>query len=125
MKPSFPLRLALVAAGGAIGTAARLGLGLLLPTATGIPWATLIANVLGAFLLGILAARLPGSSARRILLGTGVLGGFTTYSALAVGTVQLWHDQPLLAAGYALGSVVLGLAAAITGLRVARPRSRA
>jgi CrcB protein len=66
-----------------------------------VPWATLIANVVGAFLIGVLAARLPGSHAVRVLLGTGVLGGFTTYSAFAVGTVTLWHAQPWLAAAYA------------------------
>jgi len=123
-----PLRLALVVAGGVIGSAARLGLGLALPTPGGsglgaVPWATLIANVAGAFLIGVLAARLPSSSGVRILLGTGVLGGFTTYSAFAVGSVALWHAQPWLAAAYAIGSLVLGLAAAALGLDLARPRS--
>lgn len=123
------LRLGLVVAGGVIGTAARLGLGLALPTpadATGlgaVPWATLIANIVGAFLIGALAAQLPGSSAVRVFLGTGVLGGFTTYSAFAVGTVTLWHAQPWLAAAYAIGSVVLGVGAAALGLDLARPRS--
>jgi CrcB protein len=105
-----PLRLALVVAGGVIGSAARLGLGLALPAPAGsglgaVPWATLIANVVGAF------------------LGTGVLGGFTTYSAFAVGSVALWHAQPWLAVAYAIGSLVLGLGAAALGLDLARPRS--
>lgn len=122
-----PLRLTLVVAGGVIGTAARLGLGLALPAPSGggldaVPWATLVANVVGAFLIGVLAARLPGSHAIRVLLGTGVLGGFTTYSAFAVGTVTLWHAQPWLAAAYAVVSVVLGVAAAALGLDLARPR---
>ena len=128
MTSPIPLRLALVVAGGMIGTAARLGLGLALPPSAGggfgaVPWATLIANIVGAFLIGVLAARLPGSSAMRILLGTGVLGGFTTYSAFAVGTVTLWHTQPLLSAAYAAVSVVLGIGAAAFGLDLARPRS--
>ena len=128
MTSPIPLRLALVVAGGTIGTAARLGLGLVLPAPVGegfgaVPWATLIANIAGAFLIGVLAARLPGSSAVRILLGTGVLGGFTTYSALAVGSVTLWHAQPWLAAAYAIGSVVLGVGAGALGLDLARPRS--
>ncbi|MDQ4215316.1 CrcB family protein [Microbacterium capsulatum] len=128
MTSPIPLRLALVMAGGVAGTAARIGLGLVLPTAAGsglgaVPWATLIANIAGAFLIGVLAARLPGSSAMRVLLGTGVLGGFTTYSAFAVGTVTLWHANPLLAAAYAVGSVVLGIGAAAAGLDWARPRS--
>ncbi|MBS1675444.1 MAG: CrcB family protein [Actinobacteria bacterium] len=127
MNSSLPARLVLVTAGGAIGTAARIGLGLALPApaTTGIgtiPWATLIANVVGAFLIGVLAARLPGSSSRRLFLGTGVLGGFTTYSSFAVGSVTLWHASPWLAAGYAIGSLVVGLAAAALGLAIARPR---
>ncbi|MCE4027489.1 CrcB family protein [Microbacterium sp. Au-Mic1] len=126
MNSPVPLRLALVVVGGVIGTAARLGLGLALPTPSGhglsaVPWATLIANVVGAFLIGVLAARLPGSHAVRVLLGTGVLGGFTTYSAFAVGTVTLWHAQPWLAAAYAIGSVVLGIGAAALGLGAGRP----
>jgi CrcB protein len=128
VKSPVLLRLALVVAGGVIGTAARLGLGLALPASTGsgigaVPWATLIANVVGAFLIGVLAARLPGSRAVRVFLGTGVLGGFTTYSAFAVGTVTLWQAQPLLSAGYAVVSIVLGIAAAAFGLDLARPRS--
>lgn len=128
MTSPIPFRLALVVGGGVIGTAGRLGLGLALPAPAGsglgaVPWATLIANLLGAFLIGVLAARLPGSSAVRIFLGTGTLGGFTTYSAFAVGSVTLWHAQPWLAAAYAIGSVVLGIGAAAFGLDLARPRS--
>jgi len=124
----IPLRLALVVAGGAIGTAARLGLGLALPAPQGsglaaVPWATFLANVLGAFLIGVLAARLPSSSGVRVFLGTGVLGGFTTYSAFAVGSMTLWQAQPWLAAAYAVASVVLGIGAAALGLGLARPRT--
>lgn len=118
-------RVLLVALGGTIGTAARLGLGLLLPDAGGIPVAVLVANVVGALLIGILAARLPASTDLRLLLGTGVLGGFTTYSAFMTGTVALWTDAPLLAGAYAVGSLVLGLAAAALGLRLGRPRAGA
>nr|WP_314844662.1 CrcB family protein [uncultured Microbacterium sp.] len=114
----------LVCAGGILGTAARLGLSLVIPDADGLPLATLIANVVGALLIGILTARVPATSPLRLLLGTGALGGFTTYSALAVGSVTLWADTPLLAIGYALGSVALGIAAAAAGLRIGRPRSR-
>lgn len=118
-------RVLLVALGGTIGTAARLGLGLLLPDAGGIPVAVLVANIVGALLIGILAARLPASTDVRLLLGTGVLGGFTTYSAFMTGTVALWTDAPLLAVAYAVGSLVLGLAAAALGLRLGRPRAGA
>ncbi len=113
-----PLRVLLVAAGGTIGTAARMAIGLIVPDA-GLPWSVLIANLIGALLIGILTARLP-SPELRVFLGTGMLGGLTTYSALAVGTVALWQSAPLLAVGYAVGSVLLGIAAAALGLRLGR-----
>lgn len=116
-------RLLLVFAGGSIGTAARLAVGLWMPDAGGFPFATLAVNVLGALLIGILAARLPQTTGLRVFLGTGVLGGFTTYSAFMTGTVALWADAPLLAFVYAAGSLVLGLGAAALGLRLGRPRA--
>lgn len=113
-------RVLLVALGGTIGTAVRLALGLLVPVYGGLPVAVLIANVVGALLIGVLAARLPPSSEIRLLLGTGVLGGFTTYSAFMTGTLELWADAPALAATYAVGSLALGLAAAALGLLLGR-----
>ena len=115
-------RILFVALGGTVGTAARLALGLVIPETGGFPLAVLLANIVGAFLIGVLAARLPGSTDLRLLLGTGVLGGFTTYSAFMAGTLALWTDAPLLAAAYGVGSLALGLAAAALGLRLARPR---
>jgi CrcB protein len=115
-------RVLLVALGGTIGTAARLGLGLLLPDGGGFPTAVLIANLLGALLIGVLAARLPASHELRVLIGTGVLGGFTTYSSFMTGTLALWADAPIVAVAYALASLVLGLGAAALGLRLGRPR---
>lgn len=112
------LRVLLVAVGGMIGTSARLALGLVLPDA-GLPWAVLTANVLGALLIGILTARLPSPEVR-VFLGTGALGGFTTYSALTVGALQTAQDAPLLGIVYAAGSIVLGLVAAALGLRLGR-----
>ncbi|MGO4490385.1 fluoride efflux transporter FluC [Microbacterium sp. 2RAF4] len=116
-------RILLVAAGGTAGTAARLGLGLMLPDAGGFPMAVLVANVVGAFLIGLLAARLPATAELRLALGTGVLGGFTTYSAFMTGTLSLWMDAPVIAVAYAVGSLALGLAAAALGLRLGRPRA--
>ena len=113
-------RLLLVALGGTVGTAARLALGLALPDIGSLPVAILVANVVGALLIGVLAARIPASTDLRLLLGTGVLGGFTTYSAFMTGSVELWTDAPLLAFAYAAGSLVLGLGAAALGLRIAR-----
>lgn len=116
-------RILLVAAGGTAGTAARLGLGLMLPDVGGFPVAVLVANVLGALLIGLLAARLPATAELRLALGTGVLGGFTTYSAFMTGTLSLWADAPVIAVAYAVGSLTLGLAAAALGLRLGRPRA--
>jgi CrcB protein len=121
-------RVLLVALGGTVGTAARLGLGLVIPDAGGFPIAVLLANVVGALLIGVLVARpldRHGETAAaelRLLLGTGVLGGFTTYSAFMTGTVSLWADAPLVAVAYAVGSLALGLGAAALGLRIGRPR---
>ncbi|WP_447911887.1 fluoride efflux transporter FluC [Microbacterium phyllosphaerae] len=117
-------RLLLVFAGGSIGTAARLAVGLWMPDVGGVPFATLAVNVLGSLLIGILAARLPQTTGLRLFLGTGVLGGFTTYSAFMTGTVELWADAPLLAFAYSAGSLVLGLGAAALGLRLGRQRAR-
>lgn len=117
-------RLLLVFLGGSIGTAARLAVGLWLPDRDGFPVATFVVNIVGALLIGILAARIPGSTDLRILLGTGVLGGFTTYSAFMTGTVDLWSTAPALAAAYAVASLALGVAAAAAGLRIGRPRRR-
>lgn len=116
-------RLLLVALGGTLGTAARLALALLIPDAGGFPLATLAVNVAGALMIGVLAARLPHTSEARIFLGTGILGGFTTYSAFAVGAVQLWAHAPLLAGLYVLLTLALGIAAAVVGMRLGRRRS--
>lgn len=115
-------RLLLVFAGGVLGTAARLGVGLWIPDAGGFPVATLLVNVVGALLIGILAVRLPQTTGVRVFFGTGVLGGFTTYSAFMTGTDALWAEAPLLAVAYAMLSLALGLSAAVLGLRIGRPR---
>ncbi|MES2867686.1 fluoride efflux transporter FluC [Microbacterium profundi] len=115
-------RLLLVALGGTIGTAARLAMALSIPNAGGFPVATLAVNFVGALLIGILAVRLPGDSDVRTFLGAGILGGFTTYSAFAVGAVQLWAQSPLLAGLYVILTLTLGFAAAVLGMRVVRRR---
>lgn len=113
------VRALIVAAGGTVGVALRMLLELAIPDAGGIPIPVLLANVIGAFLLGALTARLP-SIRSRLFLGTGMLGGFTTYSSFVVGAATLWTTQPLLAAGYAMGSIVLGVTAAAAGLHLFR-----
>lgn len=107
--------LAAVFVGGAVGTLARAGLELL---ANGDPahwpWPTFVVNVVGAFLLGYfttrLLERLPVSSYRRPLLGTGLCGGLTTFSTMQVETVRmLEHRHYGLAVGYTAASVAAGL----------------
>ncbi len=108
---------AAVFAGGAIGTLTRVGLAELFPSGAGTwPWPTFVVNVLGAFLLGYFATRLqerlPLSSYRRPLLGTGVCGGLTTFSTMQVEIVKMVDAGHLALAGaYALVSVVVGYAA--------------
>lgn len=119
--------LALVAAGGFVGTLLRASLAAALPAShSSWPWATFGVNVIGAFALGLLLALVARESdagwRRRVRLGvgTGALGGFTTYSSLAVEIVQ--RDQAMLGLVYAVVSVGLGVAAALAGLRVGRGR---
>jgi fluoride exporter len=122
---------ALVALGGAVGAVARVGLAERFPVTPGrIPWTTLAENVAGAFLLGLvltlLAERVAAGPGWRLVLCTGALGAFTTYSTLAIELVRLTGDgQARTAGAYAVASLVLGLAAALLGIRLARlvPRS--
>lgn len=103
-----------VLAGGAVGTGLRLGVAQLIPVTT-FPLATLLANLLGAYLLGRLAGSMPDASPRvRAFVGTGVLGAFTTFAAVAVDVVALGHD-PLLLVVYALATLVGGLSVARLG----------
>lgn len=122
-------RLLLVALGGAIGASARYGLGLaalrLVPAATW-PWATFVANVAGGLLMGALAGWLAQKGgaqqeAIRLFAAVGVLGGFTTFSAFSLETVQmLERRQWAVAAAYVSLSVVLSIAALFAGLILAR-----
>lgn len=118
----------MVALGGAIGTAAREAISLAIPPIGGVPVAILGINVVGAFLLGLLLESLlrrgPDAGRRRdlrLFLGTGVLGGFTTYSALAAdSSVLLIEGSALVGVLYAVGSVVLGALASWGGIVLAR-----
>jgi CrcB protein len=117
--------LGLVFVGGAVGTGVRAAVSAGAPPLAGVPVAVLAINVVGAFLLGLLLQRLVRSGPDegrqrdlRLLLGTGLLGGFTTYSALAVDTAELVAGGRAGAAAlYAGGTLVLGLVAALMGLR--------
>ena len=109
--------LAAVFAGGALGTLARAALGTLAGTHPARwPWPTFTVNIVGAFLLGYfttrLLERLPLSSYRRPLLGTGLCGGLTTFSTMQVETLgMLEHRHYGLAAGYVGASIAAGLLA--------------
>jgi len=137
---------ALVFAGGSVGTAARAALDSALAhrDAAGVAWLvpdgttlhafplhTLAINVMGSLLLGILLEHLarrgpsPSRARLRLLLGTGGLGGFTTYSALSASTAQLLLDGHACAAAvYSLATVVLGLLAAGVGIALSARWSR-
>ncbi len=118
----------MVALGGAIGTGAREAISLAVPPVDGVPVAILGINIVGAFLLGVLLETLllrgPDVGRRRelrLFLGTGVLGGFTTYSALAADSGLLLLDaRPVVGVLYAVGSVVLGVLASTLGIALAR-----
>lgn len=109
--------LAAVFVGGALGTLARAVLATVAaPHPDQWPWATFVVNIVGAFLLGYfttrLLERLPLSSYRRPLLGTGLCGGLTTFSTMQVETLRMVeHHHYGLAAGYTVASIVAGLAA--------------
>lgn len=130
-NPLRPTELLLVGLGGAAGSMARYAAGLIVPG----PGGTLIVNVFGAFLLGLLVetvlrltARSPEDSERalrlrrwRLLLGTGVLGGFTTYSLLAADVAEfLISGRILEGAGYGLATVVCGGVASVLGILAGR-----
>lgn len=88
--------------------------------------ATLLVNIAGSFGLGLLVGGLKDRRpALRMFLGTGVLGGFTTYSAFAVQTTALLAVAPVAGVALAVVSVTAGFAAAALGLRLADGRSRA
>jgi CrcB protein len=123
----------LVMGGGALGALLRYGLSRAVgPVSgwpmTGWPWATLMANVLGGLLMGLLAGWLAGRAAGavdseklRLLLGVGLLGGFTTFSAFSIETVRLMEAREYVSAGlYVAASVILSVAAVMVGLWLMR-----
>jgi CrcB protein len=130
-RPAHLLRgrgdiLAVIACGGALGSAARYGVAEALPHQPGtIAWSTFAVNVLGGFLLGLLMVFVidvwPPTRYVRPFLGVGVLGGFTTFSTYMVDTQTLLdRGETATAAGYVFGTLVIGLAAVWLGIISAR-----
>lgn len=122
-----PRLVAVVALGGMIGTSGRYLISQAMPSHGGWPIATFIENVLGSFLLGALLEALlrHGKESRRgrivrLGVGTGVLGGFTTFSSLALELERiLAHHALLTAATYAVASLTCGILACLLGVVLA------
>ncbi len=114
-----------VALGGALGASARY---LTNVTATrlfghGFPWGTVIVNIAGSFLMGVLVVVLVrrGGNEFAPLLMTGILGGYTTFSAFSLDAFTLYERGEIwLAAAYVAGTLVVGLAAIVAGILATR-----
>jgi len=122
MPPLF-----IVMLGGAIGAGFRYHISTVALRFMGpaFPWGTWIINLLGGFLMGVLAAVLARSSEGgeqlRLFLGVGVLGGFTTFSAFSLETFNmLQRGEPLMAAVYAVSSVTGSVLMLIGGIYLVR-----
>lgn len=115
-----PRTLGVVVAGGMLGVAVRAAM--VAPAEAGlVPTLTVGINVLGSLLLGVVVGVLDGRRPRlRAFLGTGVLGGFTTYSAFAVQTIELARDSVPSALLLVAVSLLGGVAAALAGLFLGR-----
>ena len=117
----------LVALGGALGTIARYLVGKIGPGLWGqdFPWATLIVNITGCFIMGVLAGLLTHytqlSQDVRAFLLVGMLGGFTTFSAFALDFITLYERGNIMAATlYLTSSVVVSIVAVMAGLFLIR-----
>jgi CrcB protein len=109
--------LPLIALGGAAGSVLRY----LMVAAIGAPWGTAAVNLLGSFLIGALFVLLDARTGWQLLLMTGLLGGFTTFSAFSLDALKLIQSGQSLQAGvYVLGSVLLSLLAVALGVALAR-----
>lgn len=116
----------MVALGGAVGSVLRLGVVRLAQTlvGSGFPAGTMAVNLIGSTIMGFVGALLAergGSDPLRLFLMTGVLGGFTTFSAYSLDALALWdRGEGAAAALYVVASVVLGLAGVAIGFYIGR-----
>jgi CrcB protein len=118
---------AIVFLGGGLGAALRHGINLGVGRwlGAGFPYGTFIINVTGSLLMGLVAGYFAfkgdASQSWRLFLTTGILGGYTTFSAFSLDTALLYErGEVSLAAVYVLGSVVLSIAGLFAGLAIAR-----
>jgi fluoride exporter len=115
--------LSVIGAGGALGALARWAVAETLPHDSGrFPWDTFLTNVAGCFLIGVLMVlvveRWPRRALVRPFFGTGILGGFTTFSTYSLDTRTLFAaGRPGVALAYLAGTLALGLVAVVAGLR--------
>ncbi len=119
-SPTFLASSLFVALGGALGAWLRFVAARLVPSGQ-FPFATLTVNIAGSFAMGLLAAWLArgGSESARLLLGVGVLGGFTTFSAFSLEVVSLAQRGAVGLAGlYVAASLAGGIIALFLGLKV-------
>ncbi|TGS47427.1 MULTISPECIES: fluoride efflux transporter CrcB [unclassified Mesorhizobium] len=120
------LNLLLVAVGGGIGAGIRhlTSMGALRLVGPNYPWGTMAINIIGSFAMGLFIAvlvRRGGSNELRLFVATGILGGFTTFSAFSLDFATLWERGATLPAfGYALASVIGAIIALFLGLWLAR-----
>ena len=120
------LNLLLVVVGGGIGAGIRhlTNIGALRLVGPNYPWGTMAINIVGSFAMGLfiaILARRGGSNELRLFVATGILGGFTTFSAFSLDFATLWERGATLPAlGYALASVIGAIIALFLGLWLAR-----
>ena len=118
--------LLLVVVGGGIGAGIRhlTNMGALRLVGSNYPWGTMAINIVGSFAMGLFIAMLMrrgGSNELRLFVATGILGGFTTFSAFSLDFATLWERGATLPAfGYALASVIGAIIALFLGLWLAR-----
>lgn len=113
-----PLVFVLAALAGGLGAGIRylVDVGVAKLTGTRFPWGVFLINLTGSFALGLIVGALPEAS---FVVGTGFLGGYTTFSTAMLDTVALWRDGERGASAFnAVGMLLLGLLAAFAGLAV-------